>query len=268
MKIPFLAGVLVMATCASLSFWAFSSDARNHKTIVLVHGAHQTKFAWDSVVKKLRGKQIRVQSINLPGRDGKSNPTLYDMESYLCEAIKKLPGRIILVGHSQGGAVINQAFGSCGRRVDGLVYVAGVVPKSGETAFDLLKSRDEEWYFKAITHDSESDYYRIVDKDKFVESFAQDVIGKPDLAQLVKSNAVDEPGAIAVDRLTIPEGKLERAKKFYIHTNRDRILTLETQKKYSSRMNMRATFFLDAAHLPMISADSELVDCFEKILSM
>ncbi|MBY0504005.1 MAG: alpha/beta hydrolase [Bryobacteraceae bacterium] len=64
-------------------------------------------------------------------------PTLRGDADYLGQLVDRIPGRVVLVGHSYGDAVITNA--ATGRRnVKARVYVAAFVPDAGETAQALV----------------------------------------------------------------------------------------------------------------------------------
>ena len=78
---------------------------------------------------------------------------------------------VILVGHSYGGVVITQAGNHA--KVVGLVYVAAFVPDSGESVSTLIKDPPPGAPVPPIL--PPQDGYLLLDKAKFVASFAADV---------------------------------------------------------------------------------------------
>jgi pimeloyl-ACP methyl ester carboxylesterase len=62
--------------------------------------------------------------------------------AYVASAISQIPGPVLAVGHSYGGAVITNACTGL-PNVSGLVYVAAFIPDEGETLLQILGgSRD------------------------------------------------------------------------------------------------------------------------------
>jgi pimeloyl-ACP methyl ester carboxylesterase len=108
----------------------------NELTVVLVHGAFADASSWIGVIERLEAAGIPTMCPPNPLR-GISHDAAY-MASYLAQ----IPGPVLLVGHSYGGAVITNA-GSRVKNAVGLVYVAGFAPDEGETLLDVEKnSRD------------------------------------------------------------------------------------------------------------------------------
>jgi pimeloyl-ACP methyl ester carboxylesterase len=59
--------------------------------------------------------------------------------AYVAAAVSQMPGRVVLVGHSYGGAVITEAAAQA-TNVASLVYVAAFIPDAGES----LQARAEQ----------------------------------------------------------------------------------------------------------------------------
>jgi pimeloyl-ACP methyl ester carboxylesterase len=111
----------------------FGAEARSggsEPTIVLVHGAWADGSGWGRVVHRLQrdGYTVRV-----PPNPLRSLP---DDVATVADFLSTIPGPIVLVGHSYGGAVItNAATGN--PNVKALVYVGAFAPDEGETVFPL-----------------------------------------------------------------------------------------------------------------------------------
>lgn len=80
-------------------------------------------------------------------------------------------GRVILVGHSYGGAVISGA--GHHDKVVGLVYIAAFAPDKGESMGGIFERREQPSGAANIYPDSKG--FLWIKYDKFHESFAQDL---------------------------------------------------------------------------------------------
>jgi pimeloyl-ACP methyl ester carboxylesterase len=111
---------------------AQASKANNSaQTIVLVHGAWADSAGWNGVTARLQADGYTVWAVPNPLRGLASDA------AYVASILKTIPGPIILVAHSYGGAVItNAATGN--PNVKALVYIDGFAPDEGETGFQLL----------------------------------------------------------------------------------------------------------------------------------
>jgi pimeloyl-ACP methyl ester carboxylesterase len=94
-------------------------------TVVLVHGAFADGSSWAGVIQRLQARGIKVTAPANPLRGISID------SAYLASLLSQIPGPILAVGHSYGGAVISNAATSAGNVV-GLVYVAAFAPDEGE----------------------------------------------------------------------------------------------------------------------------------------
>jgi len=105
-------------------------------TVVLVHGAFADASCWTGVLELLNAAGIANTAPPNPLRG------LSIDAPYIASYLNQIPGPVLLVGHSYGGAVITNA-GSRAKNVVGLVYVAAFAPDEGEILLDIEKnSRD------------------------------------------------------------------------------------------------------------------------------
>jgi pimeloyl-ACP methyl ester carboxylesterase len=95
-------------------------------TVVLVHGAFADAGSWAAVTERLLKAGVKVQALVNPLR------SLAGDSAYVASAIAQIPGPVLAVGHSYGGASITNAATTC-PNVVGLVFVAAFAPDEGET---------------------------------------------------------------------------------------------------------------------------------------
>jgi pimeloyl-ACP methyl ester carboxylesterase len=118
-------------TGAATAGAATASQGGSKPTVVLVHGAWADSGSWDQVVARLQRQGYPVIAFPTPLR------SLPDDSAYLAAFLSSVPGPIVLVGHSYGGAVVtNAATGN--ENVKALVYVDAFLPAEGETLGELL----------------------------------------------------------------------------------------------------------------------------------
>src|SRR5512132_1169883 len=94
-------------------------------TVVVVHGAFADSASWNGVIERLQAAEIQVTAPPNPLRG-----ISYD-SAYVASFLKQVPGPVLAVGHSYGGAVISNAATGLGK-VLGLVFVAAFAPDEGE----------------------------------------------------------------------------------------------------------------------------------------
>ncbi|MDM4762601.1 alpha/beta hydrolase [Galbitalea sp. SE-J8] len=122
--------VLVPSTIAFAAGSSTAHQPASKPTVVLVHGAWADGSSWSGVVGRLQSRGYTVNVAPNPLRG------LSEDSAYLKAYLATIPGSIVLVGHSYGGAVItNAATGN--RNVKALVYDDAFIPAAGETVAEL-----------------------------------------------------------------------------------------------------------------------------------
>ncbi|MFI7111332.1 alpha/beta fold hydrolase [Nonomuraea sp. NPDC050227] len=124
-----LTGTVAPAS-AEQSATAATEGTRAKPTVVLVHGVFADSSGWNATIAALQKAGFPVIAAANPLRD------LAGDAAYVSSIIDTIPGPVIMVGHSYGGAAItNAARGH--DNVKALVYVAAFAPDEGETALEL-----------------------------------------------------------------------------------------------------------------------------------
>jgi pimeloyl-ACP methyl ester carboxylesterase len=99
-------------------------------TVVLVHGAFADASSWNGVIERLQARGVPVTAPANPLRGIASD------SAYTASVFDQIPGPVLAVGHSYGGAVITNA-ATMATNVVGLVYVAAFAPDEGEMLGDV-----------------------------------------------------------------------------------------------------------------------------------
>ncbi len=99
-------------------------------TVVLVHGAFADASSWNGVIERLQARGVQVTAPANPLRG------ITIDSAYIASFFNQIPGPVLAVGHSYGGAVMTNAAARA-RNVVGLVYVAAFAPDEGETLGDV-----------------------------------------------------------------------------------------------------------------------------------
>jgi pimeloyl-ACP methyl ester carboxylesterase len=119
--------------------------------IILIPGFWLDASSWDEVVPALEQAGHRTQALTLPGMESKdadrSGINLRDHIDAVVEVIDSLDpadGKVVLVGHSGGGAVAHAAVDARPDRVARVVYVDSGPLGDGGVINDELPSEDGE----------------------------------------------------------------------------------------------------------------------------
>ena len=138
-RIGLVVGAAVLAVVAVCTPMSVAASAQQHATahkptVVLVHGAWADSSSWSGVVRRLQSDGYPVRVVPNPLR------SLAGDSAYLAAYLQTIPGPIVLVGHSYGGAVVtNAATGNA--NVKALVYVDAFAPDQGESVVQLASAK-------------------------------------------------------------------------------------------------------------------------------
>jgi pimeloyl-ACP methyl ester carboxylesterase len=99
-------------------------------TVVFVHGAFADSSGWNGVIERLTAAGLQARAVANPLRGISID------SAYVASALAQVPGPVLAVGHSYGGAVLTNAAAKAGN-VLGVVYVAAFAPDEGELLIDV-----------------------------------------------------------------------------------------------------------------------------------
>jgi len=144
-------------------------------TVALVHGAFADSTGWTGVIQRLTAAGVRAQAVSNPLRGIAAD------SAYVASALRQIPGPVVAVGHSYGGAIITNAAARAGNVV-GLVYVAAFAPDEGETLAGIEEGSTDSVLNSALVElqyptgdGSETAVEFAIDPAKFHEAFAADL---------------------------------------------------------------------------------------------
>ena len=155
-----------------------ATEPESRPTVALVHGAFADSSGWNDVVEQLQAAGIAVQAISNPLRGITADA------AYVASAIRQIPGRVLAVGHSYGGATITNAAPHAGNVV-GLVYVAAFAPDEGEALGAIEGDSKDSVLNSALLQlqyptgqGTETAVEFAIDPAKFHDAFAADLTEK------------------------------------------------------------------------------------------
>jgi pimeloyl-ACP methyl ester carboxylesterase len=144
-------------------------------TVVLVHGAFADASSWNGVVERLQAEGVRVTAPANPLRGISID------SAYINSVLDQVPGPVLAVGHSYGGAVITNAATNA-NNVVGLVYVAAFAPDEGERLIEIESGSKDSVLNTALmplqypTGEGEETAVEFaIDPEKFHDAFAADL---------------------------------------------------------------------------------------------
>ena len=226
------------------------SAKRAKPTVVLVHGAWADASSWSRELTTLQAAGYDVRAIANPLQD------LTTDSEYVADYLKTIPGPVVLVGHSYGGAVITNAAAGLAN-VKALVYVDASAPAPGETNGQLsgansilAKDTPAQLFFTTSYPGAPAGASELYLKENiFLHNFAND-LPRAEAKRLWASQrgastvAFGTPSKAAAWK-TIPS--------WYFISTGDQIITAQSELAMARRAHSHITMFHGGSHLTLIS---------------
>jgi pimeloyl-ACP methyl ester carboxylesterase len=223
-------------------------------TVALVHGAFADSGSWNGVTDLLLAAGVPVQAVSNPLRGIASDA------AYVASAIRQMPGPVLAVGHSYGGAVITNAALEAGNVV-GLVFVAAFAPDENETLGEIegtsrdsvLTSALKQADFPVGASGTAVELY--VDPNQFHEAFAADL---PERQSAVLGASQRPIAASAFDeRSAAPAWK--KLPSWAVVATGDKAAGSDVVRSMAERAGATITE-IEGSHVVMISKPQEVTD--------
>ena len=190
-------------------------------SIVLVHGGFVDGSGWDQVYNILKKDGYTVSVVQNP------TSSLADDVAATKRVLSGETKPVILVGHSYGGVVITEAGND--PKVAGLVYIAAFAPDKGESVAALIKNPVPGAPVPPIL--PPQDGYLLLDKAKFVASFAADL--PKEKADFMANSQV--PWGLDALNGAISEPAWKSKPSWYLVATDDRMIPPPAQQLMSKR---------------------------------
>jgi pimeloyl-ACP methyl ester carboxylesterase len=216
--------------------------------VVLVHGAFADGSGWQPVTELLQDDGYTVVAVQ------NSMQSLAGDVETTKRAIDAIPGPLVVVGHSYGGAVIGGAAAD-NPNVVGLVYIAAFAPEPGEPVAALLSDYPVDLDTATVP---DAAGFVFVDPEKFPTVFAADL----PLRQARAMAAAQKPIQGAVFGESTPSAAWKSIPSWYMVAQQDHALNPDLERLYAKRINASTTE-VPSSHVAFLSHPREVVDLIE-----
>lgn len=227
-------------------------------TVVLVHGAFADASGWNAEIRELQDDGYPVLAPANPLRGIASDA------AYLRSVLATVPGPIVLVGHSYGGAVITNAAGG-NPNVKALVYIAAFAPDEGETLGAVLDgSEDSQLTFDALDvrpyplPDGGTGLDAYIKLDRFREVFAADLPRRVTDVMAVAQRPL--PASVLEEPTRDPAWKT--IPSWFLLPTRDRVIGTDAERAMAERAGSEIVE-VRASHAVLISKPHSVTDLIE-----
>jgi pimeloyl-ACP methyl ester carboxylesterase len=190
--------------------------------VVLVHGAWADGSCWSKVIPLLEAKGLRVTAAQIP------LTSLADDAAVARRLVENIPGPVVLVGHSYGGAVITAAGDA--PNVKSLVYITAFGLNEGESLASLSQQGPAPSGAAAVEPDANG--YLWINRDRFHPAFAADATD----AEAAIMAVVQKPLNVAAftDACGAPAWK--KIPSWYLECTDDQMIPPPAQALMATRM--------------------------------
>lgn len=241
------------------------ADMKSHvdgTTVVLVHGAFADASSWSGVTRRLESADVPVKAIVNPLRGLKAD------SAYVSSVIDQIPGPVLAVGHSYGGAVITNA-ATQADNVVGLVYVAAFAPDEGEILGDIVASSKDSLLMASVQETSyptgkgsETASEYIIDPAKFHNVFTADIPPADSDVQAVSQRPTS--AATLGEKSGAPAWK--KLSSWAVVGSGDKAIGADMVRSMAKRAGAD-TVEIDGSHVIMISQPEAVTNVILKALS-
>lgn len=242
--------------CFSFMFPAATSAGKTDPpdaekpTIVLIHGAFADGSSWNKVIPILQKQGYKTIAVQNP------LTSLKEDVAFTERALAEVTGKVILVGHSYGGAVITQAGNN--DKVSALVYVSAYAPDEGQSIEDIEKDAHEIKKIPSVPGLADpviSDGFIRLKDDAVINHFAQDLPVED--ARLIAAGQGRFHVSCIQTKVTNPAWKNKPS--YFVVAENDHIIAPEIERQ-AAKMIGATTISLKSSHVAMLSHPQKVAE--------
>lgn len=220
---------------------------------VLVHGGMTGGTSWKKV-RKLLERKNHVLTPTLTGlaeRRHLSHPNI-DLETHIQDILNTIYYEeledIVLVGHSYGGMVITAVADRIPEKIKRLVYVAAILPMSGESMFDAVGPEISAFLNNSAQKGNGWEVSPGMPEDYGIEDL-EDI-------RWFRNSSTPHPIKTFQQKIIYNSSSFEKLNKTYIKCSQD--LALELMAIRAKNMKIPC-YEINTGHCPMITCPEALV---------
>ena len=238
----------------------------NSQTYVLVHGAWQAPYVWNTVSEDLTRQGHKVIVVELPGHGTDTTPPLtLSLDVYrdkVIEAFSTVDGEVILVGHSMGGMVITHVAEKVPSKISKLVYLGAFLPASGQALTDLAFSDPDSKLGPSLIPSADQLTLDVA-RDHLTDLFIHD--GSQAEKDRVLANYRPEPAIPFTNKVTLTDAGFGAVEKVYIKTLNDVVISSGLQDRMIAAAGVKTVYWLETSHSPFLSRPHAVADILLEI---
>jgi len=183
------------------------------------------------------------------------------------DAMSKINGKVILVGHSLGGMIISAVAEQNPSKIEKLVYLAAYLPSSGQSLLALAGTDagsalgDSVNKVPILTQNANGTLGVL--HDQIVNVFIQD--GSAQVQNLVLQNYRPEPAIPFTNPVTLTAANFGSVEKVYIKTLQDHVVSPALQNRMIATAGVKTVYQLNTSHSAFLAKPDSVAILLTKI---
>jgi len=214
----------------------------------------------------LRAQGHAVQTPDL--MEASPSPDLAAYANHVAKAVDASDGAIVLVAHSMGGLVASQVAEWRHDRVQAIVYLTGLLIRSGESLSSFLSAQAHPEVEDLVLKNM------VVSADGATATFPAAVAGEVFYnacatadAEWAASKLRPQPTAVYGSPLAVTADRFGEIPRFYVECRSDKAVPVAMQRVMTTNTPCRRIFSLEADHSPFLSDPVGTAACIEEALT-
>lgn len=240
-------------------------------TFILVHGAWQGSWAWETIVPRLEKAGHAAIAADLPGDGHDATPpgevNLARYAEKVVSLIDVTSGPVVIVGHSMGGVTGSQVCELRPERIALAIYLCAFMLPNGLSVLEFYEKYLDPWMKGAharVSYDPAGLTSRI-DPASAVEVFYHQ--SDRALAEAAAARLTPQPEGARRSKLQLTPERYGSVPRVYIEARQDRSVHLPLQRKMQEITTCDAVYGIDSDHAPQLSMPDALTTLMLDIVS-
>lgn len=227
---------------------------------VLVPGAWHGAWCWAGLTPWLQKAGHQVLTPDLPAVPAGANP-LPIWAAHLAALLQTTPEPPLLLGHSRGGMVINEAAALAPGRISTLIYLAAFSLPQGESLQSAM-ARPEAGGPATYLRPARGRCVTVA-PEMVIPRFYP--LSSRHLAETAAARLHPEPLGAFAATATVAMQQLASIPRFYIECRDDRVIPLPLQRSMQAAMPGVTRLTLESDHSPFMSMPDQLATLLKTI---
>lgn len=229
-------------------------------SFLLIHGAWHGGWCFDRLRAPLEAAGHVMAAPDLPGMGGDAKAlgaaSLEGWAAFVVEEARRLPGPVILCGHSRGGIIVSQAAEQAPELFCDLVYIAAALVPERKSLYDVIGAAMEGDDFGKALRPVADGLGLLFDAEAAIPVFYNQC--SPDDQAASAARLVAEPVRPLGTPLRLSDARYGAVPRHYIECANDQCFPLAAQRAMQAAMPCGNVVTLASDHSPFLCMPEQL----------